>query len=230
MGLASLILGIISLVFGFIPLCGSIALLPSIIGLILGIIAVAKKKKEGESKIQAWAGLITNIIAIFIIIFWVFIFSVGNSDELQTKSTLTPGESTESSRNSSSSKSIYNVGEIYQNGNIAIKFVSADDNFKGYSKYATIKSGYKVIKAEFEFENLSSSDTLASSYDFDCYADGYDCESFWSVDNSGFSSTLSSGKKAKGSVYFEVPKDANEIIVEYELNMWSSDRVQFKVK
>jgi hypothetical protein len=228
MGIASLILGITSLVIGFVPLCGSIALLPAIVGLILGIIDVVKKSKEGGKKGQGLAGLITSTIAIFTIIFWVFVFSVGNTDSNQT--TLTPGDSSGASKISSNSSKTYNVGEIYQDGNIAIKFVSANDDFKGYSKYATVKSGYKVLKAEFEFENLSSSDFAVTDWDFDCYADGYDCDSFWSVDDSGFSSTLSAGKKTKGNVYFEVPKDANEIIVEYELNMWSSDRVEFKVK
>lgn len=127
-------------------------------------------------------------------------------------------------------KSKYSVGEIYENNNIAIKYVSLDDNFKGYSQYAEVKSGYKIIKAEFEFENVGSTDFLASSYDFNCYADGYDCEAFWSVDDSSFSSTLSSGKKAKGSVYFQVPENATEITLEYEINAWTSEKVEFIVK
>ena len=150
--------------------------------------------------------------------------------ETGSKTTLTSDNGNSTVESSISTDKKYSVGEVYEDKNIAIKFVSTNDNFTGYSKYATVKSGYKIIKADFEFENVGDSDVLASSYDFDCYADGYDCESFWSVDDSSFSSTLSKGKKAKGSVYFEVPKDAKEITLEYELNMWTDKKVEFIVK
>ena len=150
--------------------------------------------------------------------------------ETGSKTTLTSDSTNSTTESSTSTDKKYSVGEIYEDKNIAIKFVSANDNFTGYNKYATVKSGYKIIKADFEFENVGDSDVLASSYDFDCYADGYDCESFWSVDDSSFSSTLSKGKKAKGSIYFEVPKNAKEITLEYELNMWTDKKVEFIVK
>lgn len=112
-----------------------------------------------------------------------------------------------------------------------IKYVSVDDDFKGYSKYADIKSGYKVIKAEFEFENVSTTDQLASRYDFTCYADGYDCDSFYSVNDPSFSSSsLSVGKKKKGNVYFEVPIEAIKIVIEYETDYWNSEHIEFVVK
>lgn len=68
MGVASLILGIISLVIGFIPFCGIIALVPAIVGLILGIVEIAKKGKAGEPKGKGIAGLVCSAIAIVIII------------------------------------------------------------------------------------------------------------------------------------------------------------------
>ena len=72
MGVASLVLGIISLIIGFIPLCGSIALVPAIIGVILGIVDIVSKSKKGEKKGTSIAGLILSAIATLIIIFWVF--------------------------------------------------------------------------------------------------------------------------------------------------------------
>lgn len=165
---------------------------------------------------------------------------IGASEETTntSKTTLAPGGneviSTDKTNNNTetkaSEKKSYNVGEIYEDDYMALKYVSVDDNFKGYSKYADIKSGYKVVKAEFEFENVSTTDQLASAYDFNCYADGYDCESFWSVDDSGFSANLSAGKKTKGCVYFQVPIEATEIIIEYESNYWTSEHVEFIVK
>lgn len=167
--------------------------------------------------------LLISILILGIILVIVF-SSTGNRSNTQSKTT------SSQDNNSIDTTKEYMVGETYQNNSLAIKFVSLDDNFKGYNQYADVKSGYKVIKAEFEFENIGKSDVLASAYDFDCYADSYDCESFWSADGSGFSSSLSSGKKTRGCVYFQVPENATSITLEYELNMWTNSKAIFKVK
>lgn len=65
MGIAALVLGIISIISSLIPGCGFIiALLPALIGLILGIVDVVKKSKSGESKGVGIAGIILTAIAI----------------------------------------------------------------------------------------------------------------------------------------------------------------------
>ncbi len=73
MGVASLVLGIVSIVFGFVPFCGAIALIPAIIGLILGIVDAVKKSKAQEPKGMAIAGIVLSAIAIVIICWWVFV-------------------------------------------------------------------------------------------------------------------------------------------------------------
>lgn len=188
-----------------------------------------KEKKPFYKKWWFWVIIVIVILALF----------SGNSSNNPTdtsKTTLTSGETEQNistnteDTTSKQTKTSYNVGEIFENKNLAIKYVSLNDDFKDYNKYADVKSGYKVIKAEFEFENIGTSDKYVSSYDFNCYADGYDCESFWSVDDSTFSSQLSSGKKATGSVYFQVPIDANSIQLEYDIDSWTNEKVIFVVK
>lgn len=72
MGVAALVLGIVSVVFGFIPFCGTWAIIPAIVGLILGIVDCVKKSKEGNPKGKAIAGIVCSAIAIVvIIIYWV---------------------------------------------------------------------------------------------------------------------------------------------------------------
>ncbi|UDQ98029.1 hypothetical protein AAEX28_13690 [Lentisphaerota bacterium WC36G] len=68
MGIAALILGIISIVIGLVPLCGFFGIVPAIVGLILGGIDSSKKSKTGEAKGLATAAIILNIIAIIVII------------------------------------------------------------------------------------------------------------------------------------------------------------------
>lgn len=214
MGIASLVLGIVSIVIGFIPIIGLICFITALIGFILGIISLVKKNNKGMSI----SGIVLCVLAIIVI--------YSSTDSFLGNTTSSPDiSSTQVSNNRQ-----YAVGETFKNNLLAITYISVNDNFTNYNKYVEIKDGYKVIQASFEFENVGTSDKLASSYDFNCYADGYDCNSFWSVDDSFFNSTLSSGKKCKGNVYFEVPTNANEITLEYELNAWTSEKVTFKVK
>ena len=75
MGLAALIIGIISVILGFIPVCGMIAIVPAIVGLILGIIDVSRKSKKQEPKGKGMAGIVLNAAAIIVILVWTLIFA-----------------------------------------------------------------------------------------------------------------------------------------------------------
>lgn len=73
MGIASFVLGIISIVMGWIPFLCFIMLMTAIIGLILGIIDTIKKcKTNDKNKGFSIAGLVISAIAIPII----FIMSI----------------------------------------------------------------------------------------------------------------------------------------------------------
>lgn len=69
MGIASFVLGIISLVMGWVPFLCFIMLMTAIIGLILGVIDTIKKSKTNDkNKGFSIAGLVTSAIAIPIIL------------------------------------------------------------------------------------------------------------------------------------------------------------------
>ena len=76
MGVAALVLGIIAVIISFIPLCGTWAIIPAIVGLVLGIIDWVKKGKAGEKKGKAIAGTICSGVAIVIIIAWWALFGL----------------------------------------------------------------------------------------------------------------------------------------------------------
>ena len=77
MGLAAMIIGIIAVVLGFIPFCGYFALLPAIVGLILGIVDVKKKSKAQQPKGQGMAGIVLNAVAIIVILLWTLVIGAG---------------------------------------------------------------------------------------------------------------------------------------------------------
>ncbi len=81
MGIASLIIGIISAAIGFIPFCNYLALLPAGVGIILGIVDAVRKSKMKQPKGMAIAGIILNAAAIVIIILWTVVFAVAGIAE-----------------------------------------------------------------------------------------------------------------------------------------------------
>ncbi len=70
MDIASLVLGIISIVFGIFPYCGSFFFLPALVGLILGIVFIATAKRHKKHRGMAIAGTTTSAIALIVMIGW----------------------------------------------------------------------------------------------------------------------------------------------------------------
>ena len=64
MDVASVALGIFSIGLIIVPFCSSFSLLPAIYGLILGIIDVVEKKKNGGKKGMAITGIVLSGITI----------------------------------------------------------------------------------------------------------------------------------------------------------------------
>lgn len=79
MDVASLVLGIISIILGLIPLCGSVAFIPALVGLVLGIVTLVKKcKTPGEPKGMSIAGVALNSLSIIFIFFWIFVIAASS--------------------------------------------------------------------------------------------------------------------------------------------------------
>ena len=142
--------------------------------------------------------------------------------EKETKEEVTPTPTEEVAEEPSN---VYAVGDEVVTDDVKISYLSSGD-YKESNQFLQPKDGYKYICFEFEFENTSKSDYYISS--FDCYADGYDCEQYYGGENASSTLTISSGRKAKQTVYYEVPSDATEIELEYSVNMWTSDKLVFQ--
>lgn len=130
--------------------------------------------------------------------------------------------------NSTPTEGALHVGEKAESDNLNIVYLScfADESD---NMFITPKEGYHYVTCEFEFENVSSSDQTITYFSFDCYADGIDCDAAYFRDDA-IDATMSSGRKAKGTVTFEVPNNAQVVEVEYLSNFWTSNRVVFTVE
>lgn len=238
LAVASMVIGIVSLLLsccygGFLGL----------IGLILGIIAISKGQKKG----MAITGIITSVIAMIITIIAIGMgmslideLSKSSDDEVKKVNTeaasdtgdISNNDNTENDNSSEEESAVYTqykVGDVIETKDVRITFLSADE-FESNNEFLTPKEGYVYYRMEFEFENISDGDhSVSSMMGWECYADGYSMDQSF-IGDDDLSATLSSGKKAKGSVYFEVPSDANEIELEYNDNVWTSNKIVFKVK
>lgn len=156
-----------------------------------------------------------------------------SDDKLQNVGSVDNSQGTEKesqkSTESEETNNEFKVGDIVQTSNLKISFISSSE-WQSDNMFVEPKDGYVFYKFEFEFENISDHDQYVSSGDFECYADGYSMDKSYYGDDTLSITTLSSGKKVKGSIYFEIPKDSESIILEYETNFWTENKVIFVIK
>lgn len=235
-GIASLVLGIVSILLA----CVGIGIFPAILGIIFAIIGlVVKDRKRGT----AIAGLICSIVGV---VFFLFAFLIADSilstvDEESPKKVETVEQSevetdSESANADDSSEEVtevdnsFSVGEVVETSDFRISFLSAEE-YVSDNQFIQPKEGYTYYKMEFEFENISDSDkSVSSMIGWNCYADSYKADQTWIGDDNGLDASLSAGKKTKGAVFFEIPKDAQSIELEYETNFWTEDKLIFVIK
>jgi ABC-type multidrug transport system fused ATPase/permease subunit len=141
----------------------------------------------------------------------------------------TEEEETEEVSKSTTGNDVVYVGDSFENNDLRVTINSADLDFTDYDDtygWYTPNSGDKYIMVSVTFENNSDYDKYVSLYDFDCYADNATCEQKYGLDDNDFINTnLSSGRNVSFKIYFEVPKDAQSIELEYETNSWSDKKV-----
>lgn len=129
--------------------------------------------------------------------------------------------------NAQASENAYAVGDIVESDNLNISYLSCETDTT-YNEFMAPEAGYHYVTLTFEFENKGNSDEFVSFYDFDCYADGKNCDQTYYRDDS-LSATISAGRKAQGTVTFVVPDDAATVEAEFVSNVWTSSRVVFTV-
>lgn len=136
-------------------------------------------------------------------------------------------ENVEESADSEEVSNVFHVGDVVETDNLRITFVSAEQ-YQEENEFLQPKDGYEYWRFEFNFENISDTDQAVSSMmDWECYADNQKVDQTWLGDESGLDATLSSGRTTQGSVYFEIPVDAESIELEYSISFWNSDKIIF---
>ncbi len=166
-----------------------------------------------------------GIIAVILIF---SLFAIGSGSDKASVSADSASDNNKTTTQKADEPVKVKVGETLTTNTLKITYKSSADD-KG-AEYFPAASGNKIIKLTFEIENISSTDQIVSVYDFKCYSDDVASSAYYYGDDGLSTTTLSSGRKATGNVYFEVPQNANSIDVEYETNYWSGNKAIFVVK
>lgn len=156
------------------------------------------------------------------------VFAVGSGDDDSASVSQGDGASTPNSENSESKNLTVAVGDVLTTSNLEITYNESGE-YKGYSQFLAPADGKKIIYIDLTAKNIGESDAYISYFEFSCYADDAAAESYYGADD-GISATLSSGRSTSGRVYFEVPKDAENIEIEYETDYWDNQKAIFIVK
>lgn len=185
----------------------------------------AQKKKKKKRTIIILASVAAALVLLFIII-GIGGSSSGEPEKVDGESSVT----TSAADDSTEQKSVYTAGETIKVDDLKISFTSCDTDFKKYEQYSAPKSGMKYVRATFTFENTSSTDISLGS--FECYADDTAYEAAYLMDDSKTTDleTISAGKKFNAVLYYEVPKDAKNVILQYEADYWSDEKIEFAIK
>ena len=185
------------------------------------------RKKQGG--IIKWIIIVAAVVIIIGVI-----ASSGDSENPSDKNPKKVGESTEKNENSDDANkekvnNIFNVGDVVETSNLKISFLSSGE-WKSDNEYIQPEDGKMYYRMEFEFENIGDSDqTISSIINWNCYADGYSVDQTWLGDDQ-LDATISPGKKAKGSLYYEVPSDTEKIELEYNINYFTENKIIFIAK
>ena len=236
---ASMVLGIV----GIALILFLIGIIPSIVGLILGIISIAK---DNPKKGMAITGISLSFVSIIIFFFIILGMNISDKEidtveennvyEEKTEKEVEEDLKTETEMlDPLEEKGYIESGESFTIDNLKITLNESSTDFQDYENeygWNTPSEGMKYVMASFTYENIGDSgDEYVSIYDFDCFADNANCEQTYSIDESNFINTnLSPGRNVSFKVYFEIPQNTQSIELEYKESVWNDNRVKIKIQ
>ena len=220
MGTASFVVSLLCLMLA--PFLNILLILPSLLGLLLGIIDCVIKSRKTEKHGFAIAGIVLSIIALVICLV------ITGVKYFLYDTIAFPYDNNSTEITGTENNTVVKIGETAIIDDIEITMTSIDENFTDYYSYAYIDSDCRIVKANFEFKNLGEYAEYVSYSDFSCYADKFECEEFYTVEDAFFYEGVEPGETGVGTVYFEVPKDAEKLEIEFSLILYDTNKVVFE--
>ena len=197
---------------------------------------IPKKAKVCPNCRKKQGGKLKWIIIVVVVLAIIGVAMGGNDDKADvkkvSKSTAdSSADATSTKEDTTDEKSnIFNIGDVVETKDFKITYESAAP-YTSDNEFIQPKDGCTYWEFKFKFENISDTDqTVSSMMDWECYADNNKVDQQWIGDNNGLDATLSAGRSTEGTVYFEVPSDAQKLELEYDISYWGNDKIIFVAK
>ncbi len=188
------------------------------------------RKKQGG--IGKWI-----IIGIVVVIFLAVAFGGGDDKpkKVENKTATTQqGESDDNKEvDTQEEKDIFSVGETAEMNDVQVTLLKYSES-KG-SEFNKPTDGNVFLMAEFEIVNNSDSEmNVSSMLSFEAYADdyalNYSLGAITENNNTQLDGTIAAGKKMKGYIGYEVPKDWSTVEIHFTDDVWSNNKFKFEIK
>lgn len=141
-------------------------------------------------------------------------------------------EKTEKEAEETTENKTYKKGETAKNDDVII---TLDDykTSKG-SEYNKPSDGKIFLLAEFEIQNKSDTDlNVSSALNFNAYSDDYALDysltALLEKDGNQLDGAIAPGKKMKGWIGWEVPKDFSNVEINYKYNILNDEAFTFVI-
>ena len=157
-----------------------------------------------------------------------FCSSMGDSTTSNNSSVVASkvGEIEKVSQEEQTVSNIFHSGDVLETKDWKITFVDVG-TYVPENEFLRAKDGYEYIKFDFIFENISQSDkTVSSLINWVGYADNVKVDQSYTGEGS-LDGTVSAGRQLQGSIVLEVPKNAEKIELEYDIEFWTNDKIIF---
>ena len=120
---------------------------------------------------------------------------------------------------------------MFESEKVNISYLDSGD-YSSDNMFIEPASGNKFIYIDLSIQNTGDTDLSIGSASFTCYADNTKCSQsvVTADDQMDIIATVSPKKYLKGKIYFEVPKNSQNIEVEFETSFWTQDKIYFVVK
>lgn len=188
------------------------------------------RKKQGG--IGKWI-----VIGIIVVIFLAVAFGGGDDKPKKVENNTTTTQQGENDNDKKAdtqeTKDIFTVGETAEMNDVQVTLLNYSES-KG-SEYNKPSDGNVFLMAEFEIVNNSDSEmNVSSMLSFEAYADdyalNYSLGAITENNDTQLDGTIAAGKKMKGYIGYEVPKDWSTVEIHFTDDVWSNNKFKFEIK
>lgn len=188
------------------------------------------RKKQGG--IGKWI-----VIGIIVVIFLAVAFGGGDDKPKKVENNTTTTQQGENDNDKKAdtqeTKDIFTVGETAEMNDVQVTLLNYSES-KG-SEYNKPSDGNVFLMAEFEIVNNSDSEmNVSSMLSFEAYADdyalNYSLGAITENNDTQLDGTIAAGKKMKGYIGYEDPKDWSTVEIHFTDDVWSDNKFKFEIK